>query len=47
MENKEFRHNAVEKLLEIRSKYAEKYTFVPAVDDMFNEMCGAIFNLRE
>lgn len=41
------RHDAVEKLTEIRAKYADGYSFPPAAEAMFNEMCGAIMNLKQ
>ena len=46
-QHKETRHNAIDAIIEIRSKYTEKYTFPSAEQDMFNEMCGAIMNLKQ
>jgi len=40
------KHDSIEKIQEVRSRYAEIFTFPPATDQMFNEMCGAIMNLR-
>lgn len=37
----------LEKLLEIRAKYDSGYSFLLTVEDMFNEMCGAIMNLKQ
>ena len=40
------RHDAVEKMNEIRARWAEKYDFASA-ESMFNEITGAIINLKQ
>lgn len=46
-QHKNTRHDAVDKILEVRAKYEKGYSFPPAVESMFNEMCGAIMNLKQ
>jgi len=40
------RHDAIEKMNEIRARWAEKYDFSNA-DNMLNEITGAIMNLKQ
>lgn len=41
------RHDAVEKMAEIQARFLENYSFPPAVENMLNEMSGAIMNLKQ
>ena len=45
-QHKNTRHDAVDKLLEVRADY-EKYTFSAVTDQMFERMLGAIMNLKQ
>lgn len=41
------RHDAVEAMQRVRAKYIDGYSFPQAAEDMFNEMCGAVMNLKQ
>ena len=44
--DRNLRYSAIDKLQDIRERYAQTHTFVPAVESMFDEMLGALMNLR-
>jgi hypothetical protein len=46
-QHKNTRHDAVDRMLEIRAKYSDKFTFPEAAEAMFNEMTGAVMNLKQ
>jgi hypothetical protein len=45
-QHKNTRYDAIDKMNEIRARYAEHYDYSLA-EDMLNEITGAIFNLKQ
>jgi hypothetical protein len=44
--DRNLRYAAIDKMQDIRDRYTNTHSFVPAVESMFDEMLGAIMNLR-
>jgi hypothetical protein len=46
-QHKNTRHDAVDKMLEIRESYEGKYNFPAGAEEMVDRMMGAIMNLKQ